>query len=300
MKSCLSFHRLRSLRRATALSELVVCMLPYLLILLGALFFWHLMLGKQEVIKYATSAAMPGSGTIADSEFFGNLKGSTTLSNVEEFSFSGGTSESTYNSLAAVDDNDEPVLPYKSSGEDFQRAIELSGVSAYYNQKQNGYMLSLGETGGRLKNLGFLNGVNTKQVYSDSSNISLGVSQTELLEDASQAMGEWINYRGAYGNYAYVAPFGRERLPMEGEAPDNTAGSWRSASGISVYADPPYAFWPVINDTGLRHWNGYSDLLGGLNVVFSPVFGKTLTTTTFSDSGDYQQDKSVIPSYGGL
>lgn len=290
-------HMRRNGIRATAMTELVFCMLPYLLVLLAALFFWHLMLGKQEVIKYTASTAMPGQGAIESDWFIGKLEGKATLKELTVYSFGEGASESTFNDLAKVTEDDEPVLPYKSNGDDFKRAIELAGVSVYYSQADGGYRLSLGETGWRLKTLGFLD-ADTKKVYSEAEDISVTVSQTELLEDASQAMGEWIQYRGCSGsNYSYTAPFGLDKLPFESEKPDNREGAWRSSYGISVFKDFPGAFWPAIEDTGMRSWTGYQDLTTSITAIFSPVFSKQLSNVQVSDSDSMQHDKSVIPSY---
>lgn len=288
----------RHRQRGTALTELVLCLLPYLIVLLGAIFFWHLMLGKQEVIKYSTSAAMPGEGTISESAFFGKLKGTATRSGVETFSFGNNGADASFNDLAQVTEEDEPVLPYKNNGEDLKRAIELAGISVYYSVEEGGYKLSLGETGNRLKALGFLD-VDTKAVYKNTDDIKVNVTQMDMLQEASQALGEWVSYRGAYGNYTYTVPFGKGRLPMEAEAPDQSAGAWRSSGGMKLYKKPPYAFWAIIEDPALRSWSGFSDLTSSLNTVFTTTFGTTLAAPTFSESAGYQLDKSVIPSYSG-
>lgn len=277
-------------QRGSALNELVICLLPYLLVILAAVVFWHLLLGKQEAIKYATSNAMPGDATINNDLFFGNLDGTPEKNSVVTYDFSSGTAESTFNSVAKVEEADEPVLPYDSDGEDLQRAIELSGQQVVYNADTQTYSLrrSANSTGYRLENLGFLSSTDTDATYTSSSSITVEVLDQDLIAEVAQALGEWITYHGASANYSYTAPFGQEAMVFEEDDPSGEA--WRSSEGMSVYGTAPSAYWPVVEDPDMRAWIDVTGMSSALNEVFS-VQPSSITSCGFDTSSSTQYDK---------
>lgn len=280
-------------QRGSALNELVICLLPYLLVILAAIFFWHLLLGKQEAIKYATSNAMPGSGTINKDIFFGKLDGTSEMNTTVEYNFAGGTSEAMFNTAANVEEADEPVLPYNTDGSDLKRAIEFSGQQIIYDPNTKKFRLHRGgnSTGGRLENLGFLNEIDPNATFDSASDIKIEVLDTELLAQVAKALGEWITYHSASANYSYAVPFGQEALVLENDAP--TGQHWRSKEGVSAFKTAPAAFWPVVEDPAMRAWTNLSGLSSALNEVFS-LRPAALISCGFSSTGVSQYDKGSI------
>lgn len=232
-------------QRGSAMMELLVSLLPYLLIMMGAVFFWHLMLGKQELFKYTAAESIMGDD-VDGQDFFGNLAGTITV-------FSGviydANSEDTFNIETDVsEDEDEPVLPYDAEGEDFKSAVSRGAYNISSNADGT-VDVSLSKYGQRLADRGLISGMVTGESLPADTNLDFDVDP-QICRDVSLALGEWISYRGASGSsYSYSLGFGRNQLFMESDDPQY---SFRKASGTTISGKEISAYSAFVDDPELR------------------------------------------------
>lgn len=279
--------------RGNAMLELIFCLLPYMMVFLGASFFWHLMLGKQEVIKFKTASAMPGNDELGEQYFFGSLRSGATTAPLREFLFSSGADEAVFNDMAKVDDADEPVLPYSSDGGDLKRALEFGGNTVWFDRNAGGYRVGRRKTARRLEALGFLGQIDRSRVYTSTEDIPVDVLQLDLLAEASRAMGEWIDYRAGTANYRFAIPFGHSKMPMERGDPANY--SWRSVEGRSIFRRDVFAFWPVIARPDMRESSSFANLSANLNTVFSVAPASLSSSASLGAISTTLIDKAGFP-----
>lgn len=214
-------------QRGAAFAEFLLCLLPYMLVLLAAVFFWHLMRGRQELFNYAQAAA--NIGDAPDLFAQGVIKeGTAKLSPATIYS---ATDENTYNAKVKVDPQiDEPVLPYSTDGADFSAGISRS-VYVITANMDGTINVHLSKIGRRLLAQGMIKNEVTGDNLSPTENLHFEVN-TEIAADISKILNSWINYRGVDGGtYHYALHFGgNQSLGLEKSPPTE---SWRT-TGITV------------------------------------------------------------------
>ena len=244
--------------RGSAVTEFIICMFPYMLILLGAIFFWHLAVGKQKLFDYSQSAATLGQGK----DSFGNFDGKKTLRSPVRYD---SGSELAYNAKVGVrTEIDEPVLPYSEDGEDFKACVSR-GVYNVHANADGSINVHMSSQGRRYKEKGLITDTVTGDNLSADTNISFEVNP-EIARAVSQALSRWITYTGVDGGrYRYTLQFGAgETLGLEtGVVTDN----WRSRNGVTVGGNRVFgAYSARIEDSGLR--GSYTDVrLSDLDAV---------------------------------
>lgn len=171
-------NNLRRKRRGSAMVELMICLLPYSLMVLGISLLSDLTVSRQELLKaMAWSSPKPNdqSGEVDDTsnkrKFFANSQGKAAFW------------EQSINPAAG---RLEPVLPYDSSGLDMAAArVRLSTrVKRSYDRQSDGTIKSV---------------VSEEQTglgkYLESRGIDL------LDGEISLALGEFVSYRQSGGTY---------------------------------------------------------------------------------------------------
>lgn len=187
-------------RRGTAMTEFIICILPYTLAFMGGVFLWHIALGKQELYKYAFSASH-GGGTDGEA-FFQGMSGQATLAEVQQYD---QASHAEYNTLTNAD-AEEPVLPYDEDGQDIEKGITLSALRASVGADLQVRVRLTGQ--GRILNkLGLLADIPTGTYdLADEINLEMEVDPN-VCEDMGRAMGAWMEYSRGGGEgttYAYA------------------------------------------------------------------------------------------------
>lgn len=231
------------------MTELIICLLPYIVILMGSIFFWHLLSGKQEAVKFVTTNSAIDDSDIEGRFFFGKLKGTSYIESPQTYA-----DEQDFNQKANLSDEDEPVLPYDTEGGDMRRAFELSAYQVYFSTAAGGYRVGRTQTGWRMNQLGIGDNISGNTVYQDGDNIEVEITDNaNLLGQISVALGSWIDYRSASANYSYASPLGSGKLPFESNAASSR--QWRQTDGYKVFREPLDSFWAVITDSFMRDWD---------------------------------------------
>ncbi len=267
--------------QGTALIELVICMLPYILIIMGAIFFWHLVAGKQEAVKYFTTSSTLNDTSLKSEYFFGKMKGMAYVGDQVTYD-----NEEDFNSVAGITEDDEPVLPYDSNGDDMQRAFELSGTQVYFDSSSGGYKVRRTQAGSRIAQLGLMGNLDTSTVYNEGDDISVDITdEDDVLPQISVSLGDWIDYKSSTANYSYALPLGRGRLPFESKV--STSQTWRSEEGIKVFPRDVSSFWAVINNPYMRDWgDDVSSLSSALATIYKTSAGAVAPSSLTSSEID--------------
>lgn len=235
----------RGAARGSAITEFMICLFPYMIILLGAIFFWHIALGKQELFDYSQAAAATGDADKAEKSW--TLDGARRLNAPRQYAAS---DEASYNAKVGVDPKiDEPVLPYAANGEDFKACVSR-GVYNVTANADGTIDVSLSHRGHLYLNKGIIKNVKIGNHLSANANLDFDVDE-EIAAAVSRALGEWISYSGVDGGaYRFTLQFGAsDNIALErGSVTDN----WRSQSGVTVGGRSLSAFTASIVNPRLR------------------------------------------------
>lgn len=231
--------------RGSAVTEFIICLFPYMIILLGAIFFWHLALGKQELFDYSQAAA--AAGDQAGGGKFWNIDGARRLNAPRHYA---PGDEASYNAKVGIDAKvDEPVLPYAASGEDFKACVSR-GVYVITANTDGTINVGLSKQGRRYQQKGLIKNVTTGDHLSPGSSLDFDVDG-EIASAVSRALSEWVSYSGVDGGaYRFTLQFGAsDNIALERGA---VTENWRSQSGVTVGGRTLSAFTARIDDPGLR------------------------------------------------
>ncbi len=231
----------RQRQRGMAMTELLFCTFPYCLLILGAVFLWHMASGKQEISKFITSSAATGQKVEID-DFFKGLKG--TPQALAETTYT-PEQETEYNTLTEVDsDFDEPVLPYDTAGDDVWAGMCAVLYQGAYSKQNDTIVLNMTSMGKFLCASGYLEEASTP----DSIALELGGPQQVdpvksadgdvAMREISEVMSRWLSYHRSQARYTYALESGHGELPFEDRsAYDTSKVDWRSERGVTIPAD---------------------------------------------------------------
>lgn len=275
--------------RGSALMELMLCLLPYGLVMLGALFLWYVQTGKQEVFKYLTSAAMAGGGGVPVA---GRVQQGRLLTGSVATYDQGA--EDVYNVDLDVDaTRDEPVMPYDPGGTDLAAALTRGAISV--NLQWDGTInVHATESGNQLARAGLIEGLVTGQGLDLNTDLSFNINM-EAMQDLSASFAardfQATLARGAA--YQYTAS-GSGALPFE-----TTLERWRRGTLTFGGGETESALWLGAGDPDVRGmyepgtgWNldaagtleAHGDE-GGLGAFMGPYVGVTSPVLYDKDAG---------------
>ncbi len=232
-------------QRGSAMTELMICMLPYTMLILGVILIGHLGLGKQEVYKaVAWTSPRPDVQTEAEVEdfFFLGLGGQSTPSFNEEI-FETEDEMSRY--IVASQSEDEPVLPYDS--EDVATAATVGAINVVHSieiedgQLKPSIHVNATRAGKEMQRAGLIDMRDVtgtiEREPGQLSDIDLAFSvDPTLSEDVATALGSWLRYSRSEAGYEYQLTTGDH---FYGEEEDSDQDRFREAYQLSAPEDDP-------------------------------------------------------------
>lgn len=276
--------------RGSALMELMLCLLPYALVMLGAMFLWYVQAGKQEVFKYLTTTAMAGGG-------------GTTAGRVRQGELLSGAvttfdrhSEAAYNAALNVDAaRDEPVMPYDPAGTDLAAAFTRDAIRV--RLRWDGTLdVHATESGNQLVQAGLIEDLVTGSGLDVNTDLSFNINM-EVMQDLSASFAardfQATLVRGAA--YRYRAS-GSRPLPFE-----TTMERWRGGTMTFGGGDTESALWLGAGNPDVRGryepragWNvdaaGLLEARGdeGSLGVYMGVYLSPVTSTSYDKGAGMQ------------
>lgn len=205
------------------MTELLICILPYSLIILGATTVTYLLIGQQEVLKtIAWASPKPDKQTEDDvtARFFVGTPG--TLSFAEDNEYEPEVS----------DTKQEPVLPY--SQKDIAAAISRGSVRVVHKTSLDAtgnvsidVNISTTKGGGELQKLGIIDAgnlesekdVNPEEIEDMSFDFDI---DEDITGEMAETLASWLTYSKSEMTYKYQLGV-QGRLPLESEGDDADA-----------------------------------------------------------------------------
>lgn len=227
--------------RGSAMMELMLCLLPYALVMMGAMFLWYVQAGTQEIYKHTTAMAM-SEGAAGDG---GKRVHVGTLSSGTLTTYTQGEGGA-YNAALDVDaTRDEPILPYDRDGEDIKAAVTRDAITVRI--RWDGTLIVESTTiGSQLRREGLISGLVTGRGLDLDADLSFDI-ESEPMRDLSTMFAErdfrTTVVRGAAYEYASAG----RRLPFE-----ESMGRWRSGTMRFGGTDTQTALWVGAGDPEVR------------------------------------------------
>lgn len=237
-------------QRGSAMTELMICLFPYAMIVLGVILIGHLALGRQEVNKavaWAATKPLEQSRSDVSRHFY---KGVGVTEEEFEFRDEAFATEGELEAYLPVDDaRDEPILPY--SGTDVEAAVTRSAIRVRAS-------VSIGTSGRPEVNVGInvtregreMAQAGLVDVQGVDQNIGIGAGEMgdininfpvdqAMSQDIADALGSWMTYSRAEGGYEYSLEAGGEGFREEMVIEQETGSTDRQELRKTWRLEPP-------------------------------------------------------------
>lgn len=276
------------------MTEMLICLFPYAMIVLGVLLIGHLGLGRQEVHKaVAWASAKPGEQTGNDvmKHFYKGTKSTEAQIGFSEASFETEAEMDPY--ITVSEETEEPVLPYDQ--QDVKAAVTNAAIRA-------GVTIGIG-SGGTPEVTVNVNVTREGREMADAGLVDVdGVAQQitggpgemgdieidfpvddAMSDDIAAALGGWLRYSRSESSYEYQLDTGegfREEVAYETESGGTGRTELRKAWRLEAPEDDPdaLAFYASSkNEDGDRgnHYDESVDMAAFQDL--HPVEGQVIT-----------------------
>jgi hypothetical protein len=225
-------------RRGNAMTELLICLFPYTIMLLGVVLLTEICMGKQEMLKsVAWTSPKPAeqTGDEVASRFFVRENGTGKLT--ETIPYTPDAEKTT----------EEPVLPYE--GDDITAAITRSAVNISHTSRvEDGKLVvdvdvNATREGNEMIASGIVNipdDLLSGITIDPDADVKMDFDvDEELAGNIAEILGDWVGYSASNAEFSYQLKQGL----MAGETDDEGAQQFRQEFVLGGDIQPEFTFY---------------------------------------------------------